>query len=66
MEMNGKRTLSSALPYLLRPEYMGFMSFCACSRLFLTGSWTLAMVKGAVWGSARRCSASVGGECDKA
>lgn len=32
---------------------MGFKSFCTTSKLFLTGSWSLARVKGAVFGSGR-------------
>ena len=46
-----KHTLSSALPYLFRPEYMGLRSFCTVSRDCLKGSWSLASVKGAVVGS---------------
>jgi hypothetical protein len=44
-------TLSSTLPYLLRPEYMGFKSFWVVSNDFLKGSWSFASVKGAVCGS---------------
>lgn len=48
-----KHTLSSALPYLFRLEYMGFRSFCTVSSDCLKGSWSFARVKGAVLGSGR-------------
>ena len=47
-----KYTLSSALPYLFSPEYIGFKSFCTVSSDCLKGSWSFARVKGAVLGSA--------------
>lgn len=49
----GKRTLSSTLPYLFRPAYTGFRSFCAASSDFLKGSCSFARVKGAFCGSGR-------------